>query len=208
MTADRYSARRIGDRLLLDVVDAAFADSTRRAGTWCACRVGCTECCHGPFPVNALDAWRLREGLAALEALDPERAEAVRARARDAVQQMTAGFPGEVETGMLGADERAEDTFCERHAKLACPALDPATGACDLYASRPISCRTFGPPVRFGEQELAPCRLWFADAPREVVETARVEPDPEDQERDLLETVNAEGETGDTFVAFALTRQG
>ena len=30
----------------------------------------------------------------------------------------------------------------------ACPALDPATGRCDVYAWRPMTCRVFGPPVR------------------------------------------------------------
>jgi Fe-S-cluster containining protein len=201
---DHLSARRLGDRLLLDVVDAAFTESARRAGQWCACRVGCTECCRGPFPINALDAWRLREGLESLRAADPSRAEAVRSRAAHAVKTMTAGFPGDAARGELADDKRAEDAFCERFATLPCPALDPVSGACDLYAWRPMSCRTFGPPVRFGEQQLPPCRLWFDHAPASTVEQACVEPDPEDRERDLLEMVTADIDPGDTFVAFAL----
>lgn len=204
MSLDPYSARRFGDRLLLQVVDAAFAEAAATAGQWSACRVGCTECCRGPFPINALDAWRLREGLMALDARDRPRGAAVRARARQAVEAMKAGFPGDAATGVLGDEGQAEEAFCERHAALPCPALDPATGACDLYEARPVSCRTYGPPLRFGEQELAPCRLWFAGAPPQNVERARVEPDPDDQETDLLEAAQADGATGDTFVAFAL----
>ena len=30
-----------------------------------------------------------------------------------------------------------------------CPALDPETGGCDLYAARPITCRTFGLTLRY-----------------------------------------------------------
>jgi Fe-S-cluster containining protein len=151
--------------------------------------------------------------MSALEQQSPERAAAVTRRAQEAVAVMTPGFPGDAAAGVLGEDERAEEAFCERHASLPCPALDPATGACDLYSWRPISCRTYGPPVRFGDQELPPCRLWFqssvaggAPGPIEAIERARVEPDPDDQERDLLEAVNVEGEVGETFVAFALTR--
>lgn len=207
MNPDNRLARRLGDRLLLAVVDEAFAESARRAGGWCVCRVGCTECCLGPFPINALDAWRLRDGLAVLAECDAPRAAAVRARARSAVEAMTAGFPGEATTGALGGDDRVEEAFCEQHAALPCPALDPATGACDLYQWRPVSCRTSGPPVRFGEQELPPCRLWFVGAAPDVVERSRVEPDPEDRERDLLEAVSGEDDACDTFVAFALGKR-
>lgn len=206
MSPDHLAARRLGDRLLLRVVDAAVAESARRAGAACACRPGCTDCCLGPFPINALDAWRLKEGMTALEAEDAPRAAAVRLRALAAVELLSPGFPGDLTTGVLGDDAEAEQAFCDRHASVACPALDPATGRCDIYEARPMSCRTYGPPVRYGEQELPPCRLWFVGAPPESVEHARVEPDPEEEERALLEAVNAEGEVAETLVAFALVR--
>jgi hypothetical protein len=38
-----------------------------------------------------------------------------------------------------------------------CPALDPGSGACVLYDWRPLSCRTFGPPVRVAREDLPPC---------------------------------------------------
>jgi Fe-S-cluster containining protein len=57
----------------------------------------------------------------------------------------------------------------------ACPALDPDTLTCDLYAWRPITCRTFGPAVRFGDGELAICELCFDGATPEEVEACAVE---------------------------------
>ena len=45
-----------------------------------------------------------------------------------------------------------------------CPALDPETGTCDLYASRPITCRCFGPPVRCDSGALGICELCFDGA--------------------------------------------
>jgi Fe-S-cluster containining protein len=197
-------ARRLGDKLLLEVVGAAFAESSRRAGAWCACAIGCHECCLGPFPINALDAWRLRDGLEELSVRDPARADAVRARALAAADQLRDGFPGDGASGVLGDEDPAEDAFCERFATMPCPALDPATRACDLYEWRPVSCRNYGPPARFGRQVLDPCRLWFREAPIEAVEHARVEPDPDDRERELLDMVTGDGESGDTLVAFAL----
>ncbi len=61
-----------------------------------------------------------------------------------------------------------------------CPALDPETGACDLYAWRPIVCRTFGPPLHFRDQLLAVCELCFDGATPEEVAACEVEIDLED----------------------------
>src|ERR1700722_10097182 len=67
-----------GDQALIQIVDSALADSTRRSGKWLVCRPGCSQCCVGVFAINQLDALRLRNGLAELELLAPERATRVR----------------------------------------------------------------------------------------------------------------------------------
>jgi hypothetical protein len=77
-----------GDSELIQIVDAALAVTARRSGEWLGCRPGCTQCCFGPFPINQLDAARLRVGLEELERHDPDRAARVRARARDAVTRL------------------------------------------------------------------------------------------------------------------------
>src|SRR6185295_9625592 len=46
---------RRDDRRLLRVVDDALADGYRLGGDHLACRVGCTECCIGPFPITLVD---------------------------------------------------------------------------------------------------------------------------------------------------------
>ena len=48
----------------------------------------------------------------------------------------------------------------------ACPVLDPATGRCALYASRPMTCRVFGPPVE-QEEGLGVCELCYVGASEE-----------------------------------------
>lgn len=187
------------DRRLLHVIDEAMTEAARRAGPHLACRPGCTGCCHGPFPINGLDAARLRRGLAELAARDPERAAALVERARALLPILAPDFPGDVATGVLADDEA--DAYFERHAALPCPALDPPTGRCELYAHRPLSCRTYGPPVRIGATDLPPCDLCFQGARPEEVEDCRVEPDPDGAEDRLVRRFHAEEET---LIAFVL----
>ena len=146
-----------GDRALIQIVDAALAEAERRSGPWLACKVGCTQCCVGAFPISQLDAERLRRGLAALDARDPRRGAMVRERARRSLARISSSFPGNPQNGILGESEEAGEQFATFADDEPCPALDPETGACDLYAARPITCRTFGPPVRCGPDAVGVC---------------------------------------------------
>jgi Fe-S-cluster containining protein len=200
----RRTAGSDGDARLIALIDATMAEAARRAGSHLACRIGCTECCMGPFPITVLDARRLQVGLALVARREPARAEAIRSRARTAVAQMRPDFPGDPHTGILSEDEAAEAAFSTRHEHVPCPALDPASGRCELYQWRPISCRTFGPPVLIGDEKLPPCRLCFTGASSADIEAARVPIDPEGLEDRLLERYAARGLAGETVVAFAL----
>jgi Fe-S-cluster containining protein len=191
------------DQALIQIVDAALADVARRSGNWLACRLGCTQCCIGVFPINQLDALRLRNGLAALEESAPERAKRVRERAREAVTRLSHGFPGNPTTGILDKGEIAEQRFAEFANDEPCPVLDPETGSCELYESRPMTCRVFGPPVR-SEDGLGVCELCFQGATPEEVAACEMIPDPDDLEAALLDELEQSGVKGNTIVAFAL----
>ena len=199
-----HSPLHRADRRLLQVVDGALAEATRLAatpeGSWLACRPGCTECCHGPFPINRLDVLRLRRGLAELAERDPERARVLAERARAQLSILHEDFPGDPRTGVLSEDADTADDFFARHGGLPCPVLDPRTGRCELYDHRPLTCRTFGPPVRIGESDLPPCRLCFQGAPGESVEACRVEPDPHGLEDRLIARLGGD----ETLIAFAV----
>lgn len=159
------------DQHLIQIVDAATADAARRSGHWLHCRLGCTQCCIGIFSITKLDAVRLREGLDALESEAPERAAAVRQRAADSIRRLQPGFPGDPVTGRLDeSDSRYEDFANDEP----CPALDPATGACELYAARPITCRVFGPPVR-SDDGIGVCELNFVGAGEEEILAAELD---------------------------------
>jgi Fe-S-cluster containining protein len=118
------------------------------------------------------------------------------------------GFPGERTTGVLAPDEDLREAFFARHEAVPCPALDPASGGCDLYAWRPVTCRTYGPPVRAGGEDLPPCRLCFAGAAPAEVELCRVDVDPGRVEDALLDALGDDPDLPrETVVAYVLARR-
>lgn len=193
-----------GDRKLVQIVDAALADTARRSGEWLVCKLGCTQCCIGVFAINQLDALRLQHGLAELERSDPARAASVRERARVSVEKLQADFPGDRNTGTLDESDEAAERFEGFANDEPCPALDPASGRCDLYASRPMTCRIFGPPVQ-SEAGLGVCELCYHGATEEEIAACEMKPDPEGLEAELVKELERSGRRGQTIIAFALT---
>ncbi len=192
----------------MQIVEAALADAARRAGDWLVCRLGCTQCCYGAFAINPLDALRLQTGMDSLRSADPALATEVERRARAWIGEQGEDFPGDAETGMLGDSDRERERFEEFANEAACPALDPATGRCDVYAWRPMTCRVFGPPIGMdaGAEEakaLGHCELCFIGATPAQVAACEM-PVPHELEAGLLNEIGVKGET---VVAFALLRQ-
>ena len=199
----RTAPLRAGDRRLLALVDVALDRARAAAGTHLVCQSGCTPCCFGPFAITQLDAWRLREGLRALAETEPDRAAAVRRRAAAAVARQAPAF-GAREMGIF-ATEAEEERFYQTFASDPCPALDPDSGACTLYAWRPVACRTYGPPVRMHGDDLPPCPLCFKRAAREEIEAARQTIDVGHVQDALTDRVEQEtGRRGMTTIAFAI----
>ena len=192
------------DRDLIQIVDSALAEAARCSGEWLVCRPGCTQCCIGVFPINQLDALRLRRGLADLGLRAPERAEGIRRRARESVSRLSGDFPGDPVSGILDEGDDAEDRFSSFANDEPCPALDPETGNCELYESRPMTCRVFGPPVRSADG-LGVCELCYHGASDDEIAACEMKPDPDDLESALVETVEAStGTCGNTIIAFCL----
>ena len=190
---------------LFPIIDAALDSAAARSGPHLACRPGCHQCCIGVFAISPLDAAALRDGLAAAPL---EIAERVRARALASRERLLgAGFPGDPKTGVLFTEPHHEEVFEEFANDEPCPVLDPATGTCDLYASRPVQYRTFGPPARDGEGHLTVCELCFTNAPPEEVARCEMDQSWRPLEDKLIsEAESDEANASPTLVAFALTR--
>jgi Fe-S-cluster containining protein len=193
-----------GNTHLVQILDAALADTARRSGDWLVCKPGCTQCCVGVFAIHQLDAARLQQGMRELAGSNPQRARAVQQRARRSVERLARDFPGNPATGLLDSSEEAEARFEDFANDEPCAALDPDTGLCDLYLARPVTCRVFGPPVR-SQQGLGVCELCYHGATDEQIAACEMPVDPGGLEARLLqEFEQTSGTHGRTLVAFAL----
>ncbi|MDE3199500.1 MAG: YkgJ family cysteine cluster protein [Acidobacteriota bacterium] len=189
------------DAELVQIMDAALSDAAHRAGNWLTCRPGCTQCCHGTFRINALDAARLHTGVVDLRAKNPGAAGALQQRARTWISENSADFPGDRATGVL--ETSREEAFEDFANDAPCPALNPDTGLCDVYAHRPMTCRVFGPPVRTeseGGAGLGCCELCFVGASSEEIAACEMLV-PHELEAEMLAKID---DLSETVVAYAL----
>ena len=193
----------------IQIVDTAVADAYRRGGHQLLCHAGCSQCCIGVFPIAHEDAARLREGLDSLTQTDPAKAARIQARVANSLTRLDSWFPGDLTTGILNEDHDAAILFEEFANDEPCPVLDPTTGTCDLYESRPILCRTFGPPMRTpgdnDEVNLATCELCFIHASTEEIAACELDPTLPAQEVAANNAFNtALNLHGQTLIAYAL----
>ena len=106
---------------------------------------------------------------------------------------------------MLHEDHEAAILFEEFANDEPCPVLDPLTGTCDLYAHRPVLCRTFGPPMRTPEDNLGTCELCFIRATTDEIAACELAPTIPDREAESNEAWDAaHGLHGETLIAYAL----
>ena len=201
------------DAALIQIATAALDDAYARAGTgsgakpgeWMACKPGCHQCCIGVFPITTLDATRLRQALAKA---DPTTTSRIHTRATQARARLSRDFPGDPATGELFTDPDHEALFDNFANDEPCPVLDPTTGTCDLYAARPVPCRTFGPPMPNEEGGLAVCELCFVGAPESEVSRCAVDAQFLEVETDAVAQHEALTDTsGLTLIAFALSQR-
>jgi Fe-S-cluster containining protein len=108
-----------------------------------------------------------------------------------------------METGILDESQEAEEIFEEYANDEPCPALDPETQTCDLYAHRPMTCRVYGPPIR-SEGGLGVCELCFTHASPEEIAEAEVVLEGTEVEAALNVELERTTSGGKTIVAFAI----
>ena len=108
------------------------------------CRLGCTSCCIGPFPITLLDVHTLQQGLACLP---PDHRHRIEQRAVEQTVAMETSFPQLTQTDLLDtwSDQDIDRLVTEFH-HLPCPALE-TDGRCSVYQHRPLVCRSMGIPT-------------------------------------------------------------
>jgi Fe-S-cluster containining protein len=194
------------DGAFVALVDGAFAHAASRSGPHLLCGQGCTQCCIGVFAIGPADALRLKQGLAALTQEDPARATRVQQRATASWSRLARQFPGDAASGVLHTDSAGElsEDFEDFANDEPCPVLDPEHGTCDLYASRPQTCRLFGPPVATPEG-YGICDLCFHHASEQEIADAAIAAPSAELSTALDCAAMAAGEPlGSTIIAFVV----
>ena len=108
------------------------------------CRLGCTSCCIGPFPITLLDVHTLQQGLAGLP---PDHRHRIEQRAIEDTTKMETAFPQLTHTELLDKwSDQEIDRLVTKFHDHPCPALEP-DGRCGVYAHRPLVCRSMGIPT-------------------------------------------------------------
>ena len=147
---------------ILALADAHFDKVIAAQPQQLQCRVGCTLCCHGLFEIASADVAVIAEGL---RALSPERRRAIVRRAEQRIADLD-------HPNLREASDREKESFFDRASDVPCPALTEE-GRCEIYASRPLVCRTFGLPLREGARMLGEvCELNFLRATSGEMERA------------------------------------
>src|ERR1700682_5157728 len=147
---------------VLDRADAFFREVVREQPQNLQCGRGCSLCCHGLFEIGSGDLPLLAEGL---ERVHPSRRKAIIRRAVEVVAKSQ--HPNLRETTPAG-----KAAFFDRTASVPCPNLNDR-GECLVYEHRPLVCRTFGLPLRNGDDYLGDvCELNFTEAPESEKQSA------------------------------------
>lgn len=137
------------------------------------CREGCFGCCLGSFEISLPEALVLGAAVSALP--EPPRTR-VRERAARLVIRGAASFPGDPVAGVLdpGRSEEQDAAYFDALEHVACPLLELPSGRCAVYASRPVTCRTYGLAWREERAVVHPaCPLNLANTtPAHTLETA------------------------------------
>ena len=157
------------DAELVQIIDASLADAARRAGASSPAALAVRSAATAPSPSMRLTLRASAPACPHFATASPALAADDRApRPRLARRASARIFPAIPQTGALGTSAADQARFEDFANDAPCPALDPATGRCDVYAWRPMTCRVFGPPVRAagedGAEGLGHCELCFIGA--------------------------------------------
>ncbi len=156
---------------ILTAADAFFAGVVREQPQNLQCGRGCSLCCYGLFEIGSADVPLLEEGLAKLH---PARRKMIIRRAAEIVA--SSRHPNLRECSPL-----EKEAFFDRTASVPCPNLNDH-GECMIYDSRPLVCRTFGLPLRNGDEYLGDvCELNFTAASDEEKRAASWDLQREDE---------------------------
>jgi Fe-S-cluster containining protein len=135
-------------RSLVAQVDAVFKQVQEEYGECVACKVGCSDCCHALFDLTLIEAMFIKHQFD--KAIPKEARQKILERANVADRKV---YKLKREASKAHQEGKPENEILEDLAKerIRCPVLDEDE-KCEMYESRPITCRLYGIPTVIGGQ--------------------------------------------------------
>ncbi|MEJ2155322.1 MAG: YkgJ family cysteine cluster protein [Desulfobacteraceae bacterium] len=133
-------------RSLVQQVDAVFKQVQEEYGECVACKVGCSDCCHALFDLTLIEAMFIKNQF---DKVIPEQdRQKILERANVADRKV---YKLKREASKAHQEGKPENQILEEMAeqRIRCPLLDDHE-KCEMYASRPITCRLYGIPTAIG----------------------------------------------------------
>lgn len=135
-------------RQLVEQVDAAF-DKIQTAYDDCvSCKVGCADCCHALFDLSLVEALHIKNEFDAK--LSNDQRSKIIERANEADRQVYRLKRQAHKDQQAGKSENEILDWMAAQ-RVRCPLLNEKD-QCELYESRPITCRLYGVPTVIGDQ--------------------------------------------------------
>ncbi|MGD9365016.1 MAG: YkgJ family cysteine cluster protein [Desulfobacteraceae bacterium] len=136
---DKYKA-------LVDQADAVFKKVQEEYNECVACKVGCADCCHALFDLTLIEAMFIKSQFD--KVIPKEQRAGLIDRANTADRKV---YKLKRDASKAYQNGEPENKILEKMAeeRIRCPLLDDSN-KCELYESRPITCRLYGIPTVIG----------------------------------------------------------
>lgn len=133
-------------KTLVDQADAVFKRVQEEYNECVACKVGCADCCHALFDLTLIEAMFIKSQFDKVVS-EEQRARLIE-RANTADRKV---YKLKRDASKAYQNGEPENKILEKMAeqRIRCPLLDDSD-KCELYESRPITCRLYGIPTVIG----------------------------------------------------------
>jgi Fe-S-cluster containining protein len=131
---------------LVDQVDAVFKKVQEEYNECVACKLGCADCCHALFDLTLIEAMFVKSQFD--KVIPKEQRVQLIKRANAADRKV---YKLKRDASKAYQNGESENKILEKMAqhRIRCPLLDESD-KCELYESRPITCRLYGIPTVIG----------------------------------------------------------
>ena len=131
---------------LVDQVEAVFKQVQTEYGECVTCKVGCSDCCHALFDLTLIEAMFIKHQFD--KVIPKEERQKIIERANVADRKV---YKLKREASKAHQEGKPENEILEGMAqqRIRCPLLDDEE-KCEMYESRPITCRLYGIPTVIG----------------------------------------------------------